>query len=130
MIKLTLYCEYPCPCRRRGTLVPIVLTEAFGCNRCQQIFRFDESKQEIELVSSTHPDKRLWYWTGTHWRVPSSPWPRPQELSLILLGFLLLGSGLFLALRASLTLSVILGIIISGSLFFGLLYSLWLVYRR
>jgi hypothetical protein len=110
--------------------VPIVLTEAFGCNRCQQIFRFDESKQEIELLSATPPYKQLWYWTGTRWRAPASAWPKGPGASLIILGVLLLGGWVFLALRAPLTLSVILGIIISGSLLFALLYSLWLVYRR
>lgn len=48
----------------------------------------------------------------------------------MLLGLLLLGTWLFLALRAPLSLSVILGIMISGFLCFALLYSLWLAYRR
>ncbi len=35
---IDLNSEYPCPCRRKGKLSNIVLTEAMGCQLCQNIF--------------------------------------------------------------------------------------------
>jgi hypothetical protein len=65
--KIDLNSEYPCPCRRRGHLLPIALTEAFGCDRCQQIFVVDEKNQIIEQLSSNYPYKPAWRWTGCKW---------------------------------------------------------------
>lgn len=65
--KIDLNTEYPCPCRRRGRLKPIVLTEALGCDRCQQIFVVDESRYAIEQLSTYHPYKQVWHWTGQQW---------------------------------------------------------------
>ena len=48
--KIELTTEYPCPCRRRGRLLPITLTEAFGCNRCQQIFVVEDSGYALEQL--------------------------------------------------------------------------------
>ena len=64
--------DYPCPCRRRGRLSPITLTEAFGCNRCQQIFVIDESGYVLEQLSSHYPYKRSWRWNGHQWNVARS----------------------------------------------------------
>jgi hypothetical protein len=64
--KIDLTQEYPCPCRRRGRLEPITLTEAFGCNRCQQIFVVDEQGHTLEQLSTAYP-KRLWRWSGHQW---------------------------------------------------------------
>ena len=61
--------DYPCPCRRRGRLTPIVLTEAFGCSRCQQIFVVEEGGCVIEQLAATYPYKRSWRWTGHQWNV-------------------------------------------------------------
>ena len=66
-LKIDLSKEYPCPCRRRGRLLPITLTEAFGCDRCQQIFVVDEKNQIIEQLSTNYPGKRAWRWTGYRW---------------------------------------------------------------
>ncbi len=65
--KIDLNAEYPCPCRRRGKLVPIALTEAFGCNRCQQIFVVEENGHTIEQLSTTYPYRQAWRWTGQQW---------------------------------------------------------------
>jgi hypothetical protein len=65
--KIDLTQEYPCPCRRRGRLTPIALTEAFGCNRCQQIFVVDESGHVLEQLSGTYPYKKAWRWNGHQW---------------------------------------------------------------
>lgn len=70
--KIDLNSEYPCPCRRRGSLVPITLTEAFGCNRCQQIFVVEETGYTIEQLSTSYPYKKAWRWTGNRWCTASS----------------------------------------------------------
>ncbi|HEY9881144.1 MAG TPA: hypothetical protein V6D29_21980 [Leptolyngbyaceae cyanobacterium] len=70
--KIDLTADYPCPCRRRGRIVPIALTEAFGCDRCQQIFVVREDGYVIEQLSSHYPYKRAWRWTGQQWRIDRS----------------------------------------------------------
>ncbi len=67
--KIDLSQDYPCPCRRRGHLTPIALTEAFGCNRCQQIFVVEDNGHVLEQLSGTYPYKRAWRWNGHQWIV-------------------------------------------------------------
>lgn len=72
--KIDLNQDYPCPScpyRRQGRLVPITLTEAFGCNRCQQIFVIEEGGYAVEQLSTTYPYKRVWRWTGQQWTTAS-----------------------------------------------------------
>ncbi len=66
-VKVDLDAVHPCPCRRQGNLCPITLTEAFGCDRCQQIFVIRPDGHTLEQLSSHYPYKRLWYWTGNQW---------------------------------------------------------------
>ncbi len=66
-LKIDLDSEYPCPCRRAGHLKPIMLTEAFGCDRCQQIFVVQNNNQELEQLSGAYPYKRAWRWNGRRW---------------------------------------------------------------
>lgn len=99
--KIDLTQEYPCPCRRRGRLTQITLTEAFGCNRCQQIFVVEDSGYILEQLSTSYPYKRAWRWTGHQWSVAN---PGLSESYLpIALGVILvmLSIGLPLALNAS-----------------------------
>lgn len=70
--QIDLTADYPCPCRRRGKLTPIALTEAFGCSRCQQIFVVQESGDAIEQLSTTYPYKKAWRWTGHQWSIAKS----------------------------------------------------------
>ncbi|PSN17912.1 hypothetical protein C7271_15280 [filamentous cyanobacterium CCP5] len=70
--KIDLNADYPCPCRRRGKIVPITLTEAFGCDRCQQIFVVADDGYIIEQLSTHYPYKRTWRWTGQQWRLDRS----------------------------------------------------------
>mgnify|MGYP006425429557 CR=1 FL=1 len=65
--KIDLDSEYPCPCRRAGRLKPIMLTEAFGCDRCQQIFIVQDNNQQLEQLSGAYPYKRAWRWNGKRW---------------------------------------------------------------
>lgn len=67
--KLDLNEAYPCPCRRRGMLKPILLTEAFGCDRCQQIYVLKDDGYTIEQLATHYPYRRVWRWTGHQWLV-------------------------------------------------------------
>ncbi|NER34382.1 MAG: hypothetical protein F6J93_10190 [Oscillatoria sp. SIO1A7] len=68
--KIDFNAEYPCPCcRHKGKLVQITLTEAFGCNLCQQIFVVEEEGYALEPLPTDYPYKRSWYWNGQSWRV-------------------------------------------------------------
>jgi hypothetical protein len=86
--KVDINATYPCPCRQQGQLSPIALTEAFGCQRCQQIFVLKADGVTIEQLSTTYPYKRAWYWDGDQWQ------PVRKSLVagywLLLLGFSLL----------------------------------------
>lgn len=72
--KIDLNAEYPCPCCRRGSIRPIALTEALGCDRCQQIFVLQDHGKAIEQLSTTYPYKRSWCWTGKRW-IPNRSFP-------------------------------------------------------
>jgi hypothetical protein len=62
--KIYLDREYPCPCHPNGKLQQIVLTEAFGCDRCQRIFVMQADGLTIEELAATYPYKRRYYWNG------------------------------------------------------------------
>lgn len=51
-----------------------MLTEAFGCNRCQQIFVVKDNDCQLEQLSSTYPYKRAWRWNGHRWIAVHSRW--------------------------------------------------------
>lgn len=128
--KIDLTTDYPCPCRRRGSLTPIALTEAFGCTRCQQIFVVQENGHVIEQLSTTYPYKRAWRWTGHQWHVAHSSLARsyfPITLVVIFgLVFLLLLTTLQSPLSASVTFRVVAALVLSMML----VLMLWLACRR
>ena len=128
--KIDFNSDYPCPCRRRGRLVPITLTEAFGCNRCQQIFVVQDNAQVIEQLSTTYPYKRAWRWSGHQWNVANSSLAQgyfPLTLAIIFgLIFLLLLTTLNSPLSASLAFRVIAALVLSMML----VLMLWLACRR
>ena len=129
-IKIDLNQEYPCPCRRRGHLLPIVLTEAFGCDRCQQIFVVEENGQNIEQLSSSYPYKRIWRWTGYRWLI-IRPGLRDGYLPIMTGMMVVILIGWFLlALQSSLGPSVIIGIALAGLLVVLPAIIFWLAYRR
>lgn len=70
--KIDQNADYPCPCRRNGRIKPITLTEAFGCDRCQQIFVVQDNGYVIEQLSTHYPYKRAWRWSGHQWRLDRS----------------------------------------------------------
>jgi hypothetical protein len=129
-LKIDLTSEYPCPCRRRGRLLPIILTEAFGCDRCQQIFVLSENGQVIEQLSSSYPYKRAWRWTGYRWisaysHLGDSYFPLVLGIFLVLLML-----ALSVALRSASGLSMIFWIAIAVLLIVLPALLLWLAYRR
>jgi hypothetical protein len=67
--KVDLTEEYPCPCHLKGKLQQIVLTEAFGCQRCHRIFVVEADGCTIEELATTYPYKRQYTWNGTSWQI-------------------------------------------------------------
>jgi hypothetical protein len=61
--------KYPCPCRRNANLVPIYLTDAYGCDRCPQIFVQHEDGKLVEQLTGGYPTARTWRWTGQQWKI-------------------------------------------------------------
>ncbi|MFW6264311.1 MAG: hypothetical protein ACOC3E_02190 [Cyanobacteriota bacterium] len=128
--KIDFNSEYPCPCRRRGNLKPITLTEAFGCDRCQQIFVVEENTQVIEQLSTTYPYKRAWRWTGSRWipaRTGLGESYLPIALGIILV---LLIIWLPLALHSPSGLNIIFWAILAVLLAILPALMVWLAYRR
>jgi hypothetical protein len=126
--KIDLNSEYPCPCRRRGSLIPITLTEAFGCNRCQQIFVVEETGYVIEQLSTNYPYKRSWRWTGHRWSSAHAGLREnyfPVAIGMIAIAVFLMLLALKFAPRPNIV--WILPIVLVG-LFLGLWP--WFAYRR
>lgn len=122
--------DYPCPCGRRGRILPITLTEAFGCDRCQQIFVVEESGQVLEQLSTTYPYKKAWLWTGTRWhRAHTGLKDHYLPLSLFII-VVLLGLWLVLALHAPKDSKVIPWLLASVLLATLPALIFWLAYRR
>jgi hypothetical protein len=122
--------EYPCPCRRQGQLVPITLTEAFGCNRCQQIFVVPENTNVLEQLATTYPYKRAWRWTGSNWVIIQ---PRLAENYLpVALGviFVLVIVWLPLALRLAGGHNILAWAVVAVLLAILPALMVWLTYRR
>jgi hypothetical protein len=129
--KIDLSNEYPCPCKRHGRLQPIVLTEAFGCERCQQIFVLKENGQAIEQLSSIY-HKKTWRWTGYRWTNISANWGK-NLLSMMLVMMQILTIVTILVLPIALRLSSIQNIILWAMillLLIALLFMVWSAYRH
>ncbi len=128
--KIDLNVDYPCPCRRRGRLVPITLTEAFGCDRCQQLFVVEDNGYVLEQLSTSYPYKRAWRWMGNRWSVAQTRSGQsylPVAVGIILV---LLIVWLPLALRSPNGSSILVWAIVAvlGAVVPALLF--WLTYRR
>ena len=130
--KIDLSSEYPCPCRRKGNLKPIVLTEALGCDRCQQIFVVKKDGQVIEQLSSVY-QKKSWRWTGNRWKNAYTRWTQDYlSIGLILLFSLsiLIVVILPVLLRWLNAQSIISWIVAFLFLMMLLILSLFVVYRH
>lgn len=127
--KIDLHGDYPCPCRRRGHLVPIALTEAFGCDRCQQIFVVDETGYSLEQLATHYPYKQAWRWTGKQW-YRATPGMRSHYLPLAL-GMLLIPLVIWLPLAMySPGTNILLWAIVAVMLAMLPALMVWLAYRR
>lgn len=125
--------EYPCPCRRRGRLQPIALTEALGCDLCQRIYVVSNSGCAIEELAATAPHKRAWRWTGTRWIFVQSPAIGENllpQVALSVVGIVFLVVLLFKA-EASTTGLILLGAVaLALAISIGVVLLVWLAYRR
>ena len=70
---LELTRAYPCPVCRQGRIEPIALTEAWGCNRCRQIFERRAESNTIGKLSTPHHRQRNWRWNGNQWVLGAQP---------------------------------------------------------
>ncbi|HEY9817604.1 MAG TPA: hypothetical protein V6D20_17630 [Candidatus Obscuribacterales bacterium] len=128
--KIDLSAEYPCPCRRHGQLKPITLTEAFGCDRCQQIFVVQENGYALEQLSSHYPYKKVWRWTGRQWSMVHPSLARgylPVLMLVILLGLAFL---LLITILQSILSSDVAFRIIAALVIVMLVLMLWMAYRQ
>ena len=128
--KIDLNTQYICPCRRKGCLKPIILTDAFGCNRCQHIFVVLENGYEIEQLSSHYPYKKSWCWLNNRWIAANQGVGEnyfPVALGIILI---LLIIWLPLALRSTSGVGIVFWSLFA--LFLAIIPALmvWLAYRR
>ncbi len=128
--KIDLSSEYPCPCRRHGRLVPITLTEAFGCDRCQQLFVVEDNGYVIEQLSTNYPYKRAWRWMGNHWSTAGSRFGQSYLPVALLVIFGLLIFWLPLALRSPNHANILIWALIAVLLAVLPALMVWLTYRR
>jgi len=112
-------------------LQPIALTEALGCDRCQQIFVVEDSGRALEQLSTHYPYKRVWRWTGRRWTMTRSGLGASylRIIASILLALLVFGAILALYPDHSI---VVLGTFFAVLLALTLLpaFIIWLSYRR
>lgn len=128
--KIDLTVDYPCPCRRQGRLVPITLTEAFGCDRCQQLFVVEDNGYVLEQLSTSYPYKRSWRWMGNRWSVAQPRFEQsylPVAFGIILV---LLIVWLPLALRSPNNANVLVWAMVAVLLAVLPALMVWLTYRR
>jgi hypothetical protein len=128
--KIDLNVDYPCPCRRRGRLVPITLTDAFGCDRCQQLFVVENNGYVLEQLSTSYPYKRAWRWVGNRWVVAQTRFGQsylPVALGIILV---LLIVWLPLALRSPNNANILVWVMVAVVLAVLPAMMVWLTYRR
>lgn len=128
--KIDLNADYPCPCRRRGRLIPILLTEAFGCDRCQQLFVVEDNGYVLEQLSTSYPYKRAWRWVGNRWSVAQPRFGQSYLPVALLIIFGLLIFWLPLALRSPNNASILVWAMVAVLLAVLPALMVWLTYRR
>lgn len=128
--KIDLNTDYPCPCRRQGRLIPIVLTDAMGCDRCQKIFVVEENGYALEQLSTTYPHKPSWRWVGNRWITAQSH--LKQSYLPIAIGaiVLLLFMWLLSALKAPSGTNLLFWIMVAVIVIIIAAFTRWLTYRR
>ncbi len=121
---IDLNTEYPCPCHRKGMLKSITLTEAMGCDKCQQIFVVDETGEYLEQLVNVSPYPRKWRWNGKNWVL----WRKAIPKS-VLFFFLWFNLGIISILLTFAISSLILWILGIMMITFSIFIFLLLAYR-
>lgn len=125
---LDLNKNYPCPSCRQGSLVPITLTEAWGCDHCEQIFELREEPNTIGKLSTPYHRQRTWRWNGKQW-VMGSKLAKPTTVDfMVAIAFLVCLFWLGLMLPALTGLSLPVGI--AALILLALVVMFWVVLRR
>lgn len=127
--KIDLNVDYPCPCRRRGRLVPITLTEAFGCDRCQQLFVVENNGYVLEQLSPSYPYKKAWRWMGNRWTVAQTRFGQSYLPLAIAITLVLLIVWLPLALQSN-NANILVWLMVAVLLAVLPAMMIWLTYRR
>jgi hypothetical protein len=76
--------------------VPIYLTDAYGCDRCPQMFVLGADGKLEEQLTAGSPYARVWRWTGQQWKMVY-PTNEPGLLGFFALLFLLVVGWFLLA---------------------------------
>ncbi|MCX8079275.1 MAG: hypothetical protein N3D76_11600 [Geminocystis sp.] len=126
---IDLNSEYPCPCGRKGTLKPIILTEAMGCVNCQQIFVLSENGEGIEQLNPSYPYKRKWRWNGKKWIPLQSGWPRNDVFAFFVIFLTVIGIILFSNLLWA-DLGIVRSLLVVGLILVFLCFFFLFFYRR
>lgn len=117
---------YPCPACKQGVLIPITLTDAWGCDRCKQIFEQRDEPNTVGKLATPYNRQRTWRWNGQQW-VLGNQLIKPKAInSLAIVAFMacLLWFGLS---RIALPGFLIFGILALGLL---LVVMFWVLRRR
>lgn len=120
---------YPCPSCKQGALVPITLTEAWGCDRCKQIFELRSEPNTIEKLTTPYPRQQIWLWTGKHWVLKSSPL-KDIVTALMVWARLLLLPALFWVCWTLLSWAGLSFLMKGALILLTLVVMFWLVLRR
>jgi hypothetical protein len=92
MVNLDYEQSYPCPVCGRGTIAPMTLMDAYGCNGCRHIFSANLMEQVLRTEDIFPP--RIWRWNGQRWRSGRSangPVSEPDLAILVWLGAMVIG---------------------------------------
>ncbi len=127
--KINVQQLYPCPCRRKARLKPIVLTEAFGCDRCASIFAVEEGGYSLVQVDGIDSYRRTWYWNGGRWCC-IRPDGSNEAFNATTLQPILLATIVLLLLLLTLNAELMAGLPAAIALFVPFLVVAWLLRLR
>ena len=111
-------------------MVPITLTEAFGCEHCQNIFVVAPEGDQIEQLSGLYTYRRSWRWTGQNW---SMIYPGRDSYLLVVAGILGLLLLLWLFIVRYMAAPVVTLFCVGSALLLGVVLPAcrsWFTYRR
>ncbi|MDA0866724.1 MAG: hypothetical protein O2890_09950 [Cyanobacteria bacterium] len=106
------------------------MTEAFGCDDCQQIFVAKQAGQRLAPLASHAPESRMWYWTGQQWQLDRALLKRQY----LLLGMTLLAISLPLVILAWTyfpnSIRSLFRLLAVMVLMLSILFGVWLAFRH